>query len=81
MNNLTPENIRQTILATPFLLNRIRTEFPQLAAVLNDPNAFATTWQSINASQLLQIPSSTYSMGMPSFSVRLISHNSARINC
>ncbi|KAL2316099.1 UBA domain-containing protein Mud1 [Schizosaccharomyces pombe] len=68
MNNLTPENIRQTILATPFLLNRIRTEFPQLAAVLNDPNAFATTWQSINASQLLQIPSSTYSMGMPSFS-------------
>ncbi|EPX74701.1 UBA domain-containing protein Mud1 [Schizosaccharomyces octosporus yFS286] len=62
MNQLSSEEIRRTILSTPILLNRVQNEFPQLAEVLEDPDRFASTWQTLNLSQLLSAPQSSGSV-------------------
>ncbi|WBW71717.1 UBA domain protein Mud1 [Schizosaccharomyces osmophilus] len=59
MNQLSVEEIRRTILSTPILLNRVQSEFPQLAEVLEDPERFASIWQTLNFSQLLSTPQSS----------------------
>ncbi|EPY50820.1 UBA domain-containing protein Mud1 [Schizosaccharomyces cryophilus OY26] len=47
-------------------------EFPQLAEVLEDPDRFASTWQTLNFSQLLSMPRSSASAPTP-FSMPTVS--------